>query len=215
MGSLTLLLAACSSPTPGTTDDSLGPAISRNAQELEDALNTFAGSHSGASVINDGQLRSTIPQAQQWLEDVEVNPSKCGITFAAPISEQLQNSVMGAVQLGDQLITVAVYPDSATLKSHWDTQASASTDCSRYSVKVDGESRAYHLAKQPVQSNAKLTEGYVVTESDGNKTSQQLIVRAATANILLGIQQETSGSTTATQLASATETVNQLIDQLD
>lgn len=210
-----LMMSSCSAPAPSDTNDSLGPAIERNAQQLEEVLNQFAGDQPGATVITDAQLRSMIPKAQQWLEDVEVNPSKCGITFAAPIAEQLQNSVMGAVEVGDRLITVAVYQDSETLKSQWDAQAAASADCSRYSVKVDGESRAFHLAKQPVQSTAKLTEAYVVTGSDGKKTSQQLVVRAATANILLGIQQDTSGAATPEHLAAASATVDTLIDQLD
>ena len=155
-----LMMSSCSAPAPSDTNDSLGPAIERNAQQLEEALNQFAGDQPGATVITDAQLRSMIPKAQQWLEDVEVNPSKCGITFAAPIAEQLQNSVMGAVEVGDRLITVAVYQDSETLKSQWDAQAAASADCSRYSVKVDGESRAFHLAKQPVQYPAGHSAGH-------------------------------------------------------
>lgn len=210
-----LTLTACNPPAAQNTEPTAEQAVERSADELNKSLEQFSKDRPGAKVVSDAQLRKGIPQAQQWLENVEIKPSKCGVTFAAPITEQLKNSVMGAVELKDQYITVAIYPDVETLKTAWDAQAEASNSCARYTVKSEGQSRAFHLAEQPVKSYAELNQGYVITGSDGTRTSQQLSVRSASANVLVGIQQATTKEQTADQLKAATETVNAVLEKIN
>lgn len=214
IAALTLSATACSTPSTQIAGPSVAQPAAQSADGLNRALTEFSQNSSEAKILTDAQLRKTIPKAQQWLENVEIMPSKCGVTFASPIAEQLKNSVMGAVELKDQFITVAIYPDAATLKTAWDAHAAANAECSRYSVKSEGQSRAFHLAKQQVKSNAPLNEGYVVTGSDGSRTSQQLSIRSASANILIGIQQTTTKDQTAQQLNAATETINAVLDKI-
>lgn len=210
-----LTLVSCNSSTPPSDEQPTVPAVRLTAEQVQERLGDYARGLEDAEVVSDAQLRSSIPKAQEWLEDVKVNPSKCGITFAAPISEQLKNSVMGAVKGDDQLITVSVYPDPAALQKSWDAQMATSSECSRYSVSAKGETRAYHLAPQKFTSTAPMNDSYVVTGSDGKKTSQQLIIRSASANVLIGIQAGTKRQTTADQLNSATETVNAILSKLN
>lgn len=208
-------LCSCSGTETQPTEQPLEPAIALSADQLVQVLSDFSKDDKGAKVISDAELRASIPAAQEWLESAEVNPSKCGVTFAAPITEQLQHSVIGALESGDQYITVAVYPDTATLRAQWDAQEKTSADCARFSVKVAGESRAYHLAKQPLSTQNELNEAYVVTGSDGKQTSQQLIIHSASGNILVGIQQATSSSKTSEQLTESSNTISELFEQLN
>lgn len=210
-----LALVSCNSTIKPSDEQSTAPTVKLTAEQVQERLSDYAREVDGAEVVSDAQLRSGIPKAQEWLEDVKVNPSKCGITFAAPISEQLKNSVMGAVKSSDQLITVSVYPDSAALRKSWDAHMASSSECSRYSVSAKGETRAYHLAPQKFTSTAPMNESYVVTGSDGKKTSQQLIVRSASANVLVGMQMDTKRELTAKQLTSASETVDAILGKLN
>lgn len=82
-------------------------------------------------------------------------------------------------------------------------------------MKSGDESRAYHLAKQPVDTQAALNESYVVTSSDGSTTEQQLIVRSANSNVLIGLQEKRKSGTAAEQVSSATVAVQTLLGQLN
>jgi len=210
----TVTLASCSSAQPSPEPTPQGQ-VNANAEQLQKILEDFAQSDAGAKVITDKQLRGTIPRAQEWLENVNVNPSKCGVTFAEPIADQLQSSTMGAIEFDDSYLTVAVYKDPQVLKKQWDAKTAVNEQCSRYSVTSGNESRAYHLAKQPLDSVAEQDESYVVTSSDGRSTQQQLIVRSATSNVLVGIQQSTSQGKSQQQLKDASAKINELLTKLN
>lgn len=209
-----LLLGGCSAPS-GQTEEIPGNAVQVNTDELENHLKEFVKDDSNAKVISDAQLRKSIPEAQAWIEGLSVSPSKCGVTFAAPVTEQLAKSKMAAVQFEDRYLTVAIYQDVQALKNQWESEAKASGECARYSVTIDGKTRAYHLAKQPMSTNAELNDAYVVTSSDGSKTQQQLVVRAARGNVMVGFQQQTSANQTQEQLQRASERINALFAELE
>lgn len=209
------MLASCSvggesSPSPNSL-----PLVQMDAQQLETRLTEFGNGLPKAKVFDDRALRSSIPVAQEWMENMEVNPSKCGVTFAAPITEQLKNSTMGAIEYQHGYLTVALFNDEETLKEQWKAKLEENAGCSRYTVKSGNESRAYHLAKQPIDSPAEMNESYVVTSSNGSSTEQQLIVRSATSNVLIGLQEPTSKDSAAEQLTAATETIHALLEQLN
>lgn len=208
-------LVACTPEEPPVEEPSKAPVLSMDAAHLEAKLEEFAQGLPDAKVIDDQALRASIPAAEKWMESIKVDPAKCGVTFAEPISEQLKSSTMGAIEFGDSYLTVAVYEDPQVLKVQWEAQAAASSACSRYSVKSGDETRAYHLAKQPVESEAELNEGYVVTSSDGSATQQQLVIRSATSNVLIGVQQASAEGAVPERIKAATKTMQSLLDHLD
>lgn len=210
-----LLLASCSEDGPIEGNNSNSTAVVLDAKQLETELQEFAESMPEAKVFGDKALRSSIPAAQDWMENIEVNPSKCGVTFAAPIAEQLKNATMGAIEYPGGYLTVALFKDEEVLKEQWQAKSEESSGCSRYTVKSGDESRAYHLAKQPVDTQAALNESYVVTSSDGSTTEQQLIVRSANSNVLIGLQEKRKSGTAAEQVSSATVAVQTLLGQLN
>jgi len=210
----TMTLASCSAAQPAPEPTPHAP-VKINADQLQKILEDFSKTDANAAVITDKKLRATIPKAQEWIESVKVNPSKCGVAFAEPVADQLQNSTMGAIEFEDRYLTVAIYKDPQVLKKQWDANASANEQCSRYSVTSGNESLAYHLAKQPMDSEAEQDESYVVTSSNGKTTQQQLMVRAATSNVLIGIQQPTSQGQTQQQVHGAAATINELLSELN
>ncbi|WP_404289953.1 hypothetical protein [Glutamicibacter arilaitensis] len=209
-----LLLSGCSAPTE-PEEETAGSALQINAVELEKQLKEFVKDDSKANVIADSQLRKSIPEAQAWIEGLEVSPSKCGVTFAAPVTEQLAKAKMAVVEFEDRYLTVAVYPDVEALQTQWESEAKASSDCARYSVTIDGKTLAYHLAKQPTKTNAEFNDAYVVTSSDGSHTQQQLMVRAARGNVMVGFQQQTTADQTQEQLKRASERIDALFAELE
>ncbi|UTT40734.1 hypothetical protein NMP99_05460 [Glutamicibacter mishrai] len=212
LGTATLASCSTAQPAPEPTAQTV---VDIDADQLQKILEGYSKDDANATVINDKKLRSSIPQAQEWLESVKVDPSKCGVTFAEPVADQLQNSTMGAIEFDDSYLTVAVYKDPQLLKKQWEAKASANEQCSRYSVTSGSESRAFHLAKQPIDSQAEHDESYVVTSSDGKTTQQQLIVRSATANVLIGIQRTTAKGQTQQQLKDASAKINELLKELN
>ncbi|MGH3651992.1 hypothetical protein [Glutamicibacter sp.] len=209
------MLASCSGGGESSASPSPLPVVQMDAQQLKAKLAEFGKGLPKAKVFDDRALRSSIPAAQEWMENMEVTPSKCGVTFAAPITEQLKNSTMGAIEYQDGYLTVALFKDEETLKEQWEAKLEENAGCSRYTVKSGNESRAYHLAKQPIDSPAEMNESYVVTSSNGSSTEQQLIVRSATSNVLIGLQEPTSKDSAAEQLKAATETMQALLEQLN
>lgn len=208
-----LVVGGCSSPEAEIEAPPVAPVRLDGAQ-LENLLEEFAPTEEDSEVISDKQLRENIPQAQEWIENVKVNPSKCGVTFAEPVADQLKNATMGAIEFEDSYLTVAIYKDSDFLQAQWDAKTAANADCARYTVNRGNETRAYHLAKQPIDSPAELSDGYVITSSDGSSTRQQLIIRTASSNVLLGLQRSTSAGNTATEVEEATEILQDLMDRL-
>lgn len=206
-------LAGCSADEPAPEPTSASQ-VNISADQLQKILEDFSQEDANAKVISDKKLRSTIPKAQEWLENAKVNPSKCGVTFAEPVADQLQNSTMGAIESQNNYITVAIYKDSQLLDKQWDAKASANDQCSRYSVTTGNESRAYHLAKQPMDSVADKNESYVVTSSDGKTTQQQLVTRSASSNVLVSVQGTTSNGQTQEQVKEATEKIDELFNKL-
>lgn len=209
-----LFLSGCSTPAEPTEETS-GTALQINADELESHLKEFVKDDSRAEVISDAKLRKSIPEAQAWIEGLSVSPSKCGVTFAAPVTEQLANSKMAAVQFDDRYLTVAVYQEVQALKNQWESESKASGECARYSVTIDGKTRAYHLAKQSLKTKAELNDAYVVTSSDGSTTQQQLVIRAARGNVMISFQQQTSAKQTQEQLQHGAERIDALFEQLE
>jgi VCBS repeat-containing protein len=208
-----LLLSGCSTPAEPNEETS-GAAWQISADELESQLKEFVKDDPKAKVISDAKLRESIPEAQAWIEGLNVSPSKCGVTFAAPVTEQLAKSKMAAVQFDDRYLTVAVYQDIQALKNQWESEAKASAECARYSVTSDGKTRAYHLAKQSLKTKSELNDAYVVTSSDGSTTQQQLVIRAARGNVMIGFQQETSAKQTQEQLQHGAERIDALFEEL-
>lgn len=207
-----LLLSGCSAPTV-PVEETMGTSLELDENDVEKALKEFVKDDPKANVINDSQLRKSIPAAQEWIENIKVQPSKCGVVFAAPVAEQLKNAKMAAAQLADEYLTIALYPDSQTLKTQWDSEVSASAECARYSVTKDGKTLAYHLAEQRIATEAPLKDAYVITSSDGSTTRQQLVVRAAKGNLMIGFQQVTSAKLTAEQLEQIAEQIDSLFAQ--
>ncbi|MGP9650100.1 hypothetical protein ACT3UD_03710 [Glutamicibacter sp. 287] len=209
-----LLLSGCSTPSvPNEATE--GSALQINADELEKQLKEFVKDDSKAKVISDSQLRKSIPEAQAWIEGLKVSPSKCGVTFAAPVTEQLAKAKMSAVEFEDRYLTVAVYQDEEALQAQWESEAKASADCARYSVTINGKTLAYHLAKQPTKTMAPFNDAYVVTSSDGSQTQQQLMVRAAQGNVMVGFQQQTTAEQTQERLQDASERIDALFAELE
>ncbi|UTM47942.1 hypothetical protein [Glutamicibacter mysorens] len=208
-----LLMSGCSSPEAEVGASPVAQVRLDGAQ-LENLLEEFAQEEKNSEVISDKQLRENIPQAQEWIENVKVNPSKCGVTFAEPVADQLRNATMGAIEFEDSYLTVAIYKDSEFLQAQWDAKTAANADCARYTVKRGNETRAYHLAKQPIDSSAGLSDGYVITSSDGSSTQQQLIIRTASSNVLLGLQRSTSAGNTANEVEEASEILQKLMGHL-
>ncbi|MGZ2224605.1 hypothetical protein [Glutamicibacter nicotianae] len=208
-----LLMSSCSSPE-AEGDTSKAAPFRLDGAQLENVLEDFAEAEEDSQVITDKQLRKNIPKAQEWIQNVQVNPSKCGVTFAKPVADQLKSATMGAIEFKDSYLTVAIYQDADFLKAQWDAKTAANADCARYTVKLGKETRAYHLAKQPIESSAELSDGYVITSSDGSSTEQQLIIRTATSNVLLGLQRSTSAGNTADEVEEASEILQKLMDRL-
>lgn len=208
-----LLASGCSAPEP-EAETTTTTVVQMSDEQLQSVLGDFAQNHEGAKVITDQQLRTSIPRAQEWIENAQVNPSKCGVTFAEPIAEQLKAATMAAIELPDSFVTVAIYKDQQVLQKQWDAKTAANADCSRYTVKSDNATRAYHLAKQPLEAMTELSDGYVVTSSNGSSTQQQLVIRSATSNILLGYQRPTSAAKTTDGVKEATQILHELMDKL-
>ncbi|MGV2953042.1 hypothetical protein ACNPM8_12840 [Glutamicibacter sp. AGC46] len=208
-----LLIGGCSSPEVETGASAVAP-VQLDDGQLENLLEDFAKDEENSQVINDKQLRKSIPQAQEWIENAQVNPSKCGVTFAEPVADQLQSATMGAIEFEDSYLTVAIYKDPEVLQAQWVAKTEANADCSRYTVKLGNETRAYHIAKQPIDSAAGLADGYVITSSDGSSTKQQLIIRSANSNVLLGIQRSTSAANTANEVEEASGILQELMNRL-
>lgn len=212
-----LALSGCTqNPAASAGTQSSAPvAPALDAATVERLLKDATNDDPKAVVLGDQQLRESIPKAQQWLEDVKVTPETCGITFAAPVAEQLKNSTLGVAQTKDQLLTLASYPDAGKLAEHWQQTTEAAKKCTRYSVNVDGQVRAYHLAKQPVAVQDLAADAWVVTSSDGTDTSQQLMVRALSGSSLAGVQRTVSGQVSKQDVAKAADQLAQLLKQAE
>lgn len=210
-------LSSCSQAEPipePTPEPSSQKLVSLDNDQLQRKLADFTSSDKNAVVLSDQQLRSTIPKAQEWLESIKVNPSKCGVTFAQPVADQLKNATMAAVEFEGRHLTVAIYKDEQLLRKHWETKNAANEQCSRYSVTANGERRAYHLAEQALDSDADHDEAYVSTSSNGKSTQQQLVVSSSNSNVLIGLQQSTTPSQTKQQIQAAQSTINELLKTL-
>lgn len=212
IGAVALSGCSQSEPTPKLSSQAL---INLDSDQLQRKLTDFTSSYKSAKVISDQQLRSTIPAAQEWLESIKVNPSKCGVTFAQPVATQLKAATMAAVEWDDRYLTVAIYKDPQLLKKQWETKETAAQQCSRYSVTSNGERRAYHFAEQAMDSDAELDEAFVATSSNGKSTQQQLVVSSGNSNVLIGLQQTTTQGQTKQQIQSAQSTINELLKALN
>jgi len=208
-----LLLGGCSQVEP-VPEPSAKKSVNLDSSELQRILTQFTSSEDNPKVLSDQKLRASIPLAQQWLESAKIKPSKCGVTFAQPVSGQLGTATLGAVELKDSYLMVAIFHNPDVLKKQWSAMNDLFNECSRYSVATDGKSRAYHLAAQQLNSDAEHDQSYVVTSSDGTTSQQQFVVHSVDANVLIGIQQPVTQTQTAEQIESATGIINNLLREL-
>lgn len=208
-----LLFTGCSQSEP-VPEPSVEESVQLDSEQLHQWLTQFSSADNEAKVLTEKQLRASIPKAQEWIDRANVNPQKCGVTIAQPISGQLDHASLGAVELQDSFLMVSVYDNPDILNDQWQAMKDSWEECARYSVSVGGQTRAYHVAQQPMDSDAAQDQSYVVTSSDGTKTRQQLVIRSMDANVLIGIQQPTTQGQTTEQVRIATTKINKLLSEL-
>ena len=213
----TLLLAGCTAssqqPDPGAQAPQSGQTNS--PEELRQALQEFSEGRSNARILDDGQLRESIPSAEAWVKGLEVNPAECGLALTAPLGEQLEHAAMAALQLDDAFITLASYADAGQVAESFNAEEQRSERCSRYTVLQGGHHVAFHMARQPLATNAEQSTAHVLTSSDGGAANQQILVKAAAANLMITINQPLNPATQTEQLKELSGEVNRLLDLLD
>lgn len=207
-----LALAACSGVEGTGQSGSVPAGQAHGTDELQAVLRKFGESRENAKVISDQQLRDSIPAAQAWLQELEVNPEECGLTITGPLSEQLEHASMSALQLDASFITLASYEDAAQVAQNFADQEQRNERCARYTVLKDGRHVAFHMARQPVQTEAGKTAAHVLTSSDGATASQQLMIQAADGNIMITINQPLQKDNQSGQLAELAGQVDQLLE---
>jgi len=217
---LVLLAAVLSGCTPsppsgaGAPAAEAGPATDHTPEELHQALEHLAEGTEDAVILDDEELRQTIPAAQAWLEGVEVTPAECGPTLTVPLNDQLASATMAALRIGQGIIAVAAFRDTATLQEQLAKDEQLSDRCTRYTVLHDRRRVAYHLAQQQVHNEAEYSRAHLLTSSDGSEAAQQIVVRAAQDNVMVTISQPLDKATTAEQLASAAQQADDLLKLL-
>ncbi|MCW4465247.1 hypothetical protein OK351_06995 [Glutamicibacter sp. MNS18] len=212
--SIGLLLVGCSPATDIPEVQGTEPGQAHSPEELQQALEEFAEGRSGARILSDHQLRDSIPAAEAWLSELEVNPEECGLSLTSSLGQQLEHASMAALQLGDSFITLASYPDAGQLAASFEAEEQRSERCARYTVLRDGQHVAFHLAAQGLQTEARKSAAHVLTSSDGSAASQQVMVKAANGNVMITINQPLDKESRSEQFASLSEQVNDLLEVL-
>lgn len=213
-----LLLAGCSVAEPSveqSTELEASTVSEHTAEELVRVLEVQATQHPNSQVLSDQQLRESIPAAEAWLQELEVNPEECGLTLSAPVAEQLEHAVMAALQMEDSLITLASYEDAKQLAENFDAGSERTERCSRYTVLNGSQRVAFHMAAQEVSTEAERTVAHVLTSSDGAASEQQLLLKVADGNVMITINQPLQNNAKDDQFQSLSQQVNELLAALD
>ncbi|GEM_PF-1411357 len=213
MVALSATMAGCSAePTDAAEGGSQAAAIERSASQMHDALNEFSQGAKDAHLIDDEELRRTIPAAQSWLKDIKVNPAECGPIMDIPLAEQLAGATMALLETDEGTVAAAAFKDTQTLNDQLAKDDELSSKCTRYTVLRGDKHVAYHLAKQPVSSGAEYSCAHLLTSSDGSAAMQQMVVRAAHGNLMVTISQPLDRKNQAQQLEQASEDADRVLE---
>ena len=204
--------AGSQSPSPTVTGE-LGFVP---GPELEAATSGWAKTQEGAVFTSDAALRAQIPAAEKWLEDINVVPSECGLYGIGSLKDQLNEAVMAAVTLPENLgadITVASYADLNALVADVAAQQHLDQSCAKYKISSLQQEITAKQSELKVETSAPYSAGTLMVTVNGGTESKQVSVRAIDGHVMVTATRKVSANP-ADAAKSATADVEAILKVL-
>lgn len=222
----TLLLSACSSPSPeptpttGETAAEVPAELGKlEAAAVEEAARSFASERPGAIVIDGATIRAGVPDTEKWLKTVIIKPDRCGYYGGQSLTDQLSVAELAVVTLpadsgqGAAQITVSSYGEAETLVTDMATQQYMDKDCGTFTVTSGGKTVKNKIEAIAVESSAPYVSGILTAATIGAKTTRSLTIRAVDGHVMVTSTRD-AGADVAAATAVAQSDVELMLELL-